>query len=125
MWFWKFHPERVSSNLDARHIYNIADFSIPPQIPSALDRYVNEIHRVNGVLETILNGKDFLVDNKFSYADISFTVWYPLLDWMSSEVPELQGWREKYPNVARWQKTIRERPSVIAAFSEKETAIPN
>ena len=91
------------------------------KIPSAVERYTKEIERVTSVVDKILEGKDYLVANKFSYADISFLVWWPILDWMSSEVPELQGWREKYPNVSRWDKAIRERPAIAAALKERET----
>ncbi|KAF8418943.1 glutathione S-transferase [Tirmania nivea] len=99
IWFWKFHAERI---------------------PSAVERYTKEIERVVSVVDKILEGKNYLVANKFSYADISFLVWWPVIDWMSSEILELQGWRERYPNVARWDKAIRERPAVAAALKEKE-----
>lgn len=100
IWFWKYHSERI---------------------PSALERYTKEMERVLSVVNKILEGKDYLVANKFSYADISFLVWWPLVDWMSTEVPELQGWRERYPNVARWDKSIRERPAIAAALKERDT----
>jgi len=98
VWFAKYHPERI---------------------PSAVTRYANEIHRVLGVLETILTGKTWLVAEKFSYADIAFAVWLPAVDWITPEVPELEGWREKYPNVARWLEAINARPGVAAALKEK------
>lgn len=91
------------------------------KIPSAVERYTKEIERIVSVVDKILEGKDYLVANKFSYADISFLVWWPIVDWMSSELPELQGWREKYPNVARWDKAIRERPAIAAALKERDT----
>lgn len=99
VWFWKYHPERI---------------------PSAVTRYVNEIERVLSVMEKALDGKDYLVANKFSYADISFTVWWPVVDWMSTEYSELQGWKERYPNVARWNEAIRERPAIAAALKARE-----
>ena len=49
-------------------------------IPSAIERYINEVNRVTGVLEGHLAQKDgtkigdgpWLVDNKYSFADIAF-----------------------------------------------------
>lgn len=102
VWFAKYHGERI---------------------PSAVTRYVNEIHRVLSVLETILTGKTWLVAEKFSYADLAFAVWFPAVDWITPEAPELQGWREKYPNVAKWLQAIRERPGVAAALKEKDALL--
>lgn len=90
------------------------------QIPSAIERYAKEIERVLSVVDKILEGKEYLVANKFSYADISFVVWWPVIDLVSAGAPELQGWRERYPNVARWDKAITERPAVIAALKERD-----
>lgn len=44
-------------------------------VQSAKDRYVNEIKRVTKVLDTILEGKQYLVGDKVTYADLSFVTW--------------------------------------------------
>ncbi|KAF1963087.1 glutathione S-transferase [Byssothecium circinans] len=91
IWFQKYHPETV---------------------PSAIDRYLNEVKRVTGVLESHLKkvkelgagGADgpWLVGGKFSYADLSFVPWQAILthvapkekiDW--DEFPEVQGWLKR------------------------------
>lgn len=63
VWFHKFHHEKL---------------------PSAVERYVKEVKRVMGVLETHLAAEKekhpetdgpWLVGNKLSYADISFVQW--------------------------------------------------
>lgn len=88
-----------------------------------MTRYVKEMDRVISVLEQILTGKDYLVANKYSYADLAFTVWWPAVDILATEAPEIENWREKYPNVARWDKAIRDRPAVAAAFKTKQSFI--
>lgn len=50
-WFTRYHPE---------------------QIPSALERYKNEIKRVLSVLESVLSKQDWLVGGKPTIADLSF-----------------------------------------------------
>jgi glutathione S-transferase len=50
-WFTKFHPENV---------------------PSAIKRYKTEIKRVISVLDNVLQGKEYLVGNKLTIADIAF-----------------------------------------------------
>lgn len=51
MWFAKYHSE---------------------QVPSAVDRYIKEIRRVSGVLNKFLEGNQYLVGAKYSYADTVF-----------------------------------------------------
>ena len=116
-------PQRASKYLYGPVPGALSDAFSSLQIPSAVDRYVKEIYRVLSVLETILTGKTWLVAEKFSYADIAFTVWFPVVDWITPDVPALEGWREKYPNVTRWLQAISERPGVAAALKEKEATL--
>ena len=44
----------------------------PEKIPSAVDRYKNEIKRVLGVLDGVLAKQEWLVAGKATIADISF-----------------------------------------------------
>lgn len=90
------------------------------KLPSAIDRYVNEIHRVVGVLEDILekSGKEYLVGDKASYADLAFITWNWALDW----VPQLAGWQEKYPKFTAWNAKLNDRPSVKKIKADKEEA---
>ena len=45
------------------------------KIPSAIERYDNEIKRVFGVLESVLSKQKYLVGNKLTIADLSFITW--------------------------------------------------
>ena len=47
-------------------------FFNPEKIPSAIERYQKEIHRVLGVLESVLSKQQWLVGGRPSAADISF-----------------------------------------------------
>ncbi len=42
------------------------------KIPSAIERYTNEILRVLGVLESVLSKQEWLVGGKLTIADLSF-----------------------------------------------------
>ena len=44
----------------------------PEKVPSAVDRYKNEIKRVLGVLDSVLSQQEWLVGNKPTIADFSF-----------------------------------------------------
>jgi glutathione S-transferase len=42
------------------------------KLPSARERYVKEVERVIGVLNSVLEGKNWLVGDKCTYADLVF-----------------------------------------------------
>ena len=91
----------------------------PEQVPSAFDRYVNEMKRVTGVLEGYLAqqkekyGADsdgpWLVGNKLSYADIAFIPWQILAGrfYRKDQFDE-----DDYPLVKEWLGKMTSRPLV-------------
>jgi GSH-dependent disulfide-bond oxidoreductase len=83
----------------AHHFRNYA----PEKIPYAIDRYTNEAHRLYGVLDKQLAGKDFVAGD-YSIADIASWPWI---------LPEGQGQSlGEFPNLARWDAAMRARPAV-------------
>ncbi|KAM0441259.1 hypothetical protein ACHAPT_000566 [Fusarium lateritium] len=96
-WFTKFHPEKVQS---------------------AIDRYVKEIHRVNGVLERALGDKEWLVGDKCTYADLSFVAWQR---W----APRFGGQDiyDKFPTVGAWMKRMEARPTVQKIYEDQDKAV--
>ena len=101
IWFKKYHPE---------------------QLPSAIDRYLKEIHRVCGVLEGHLakqskgaNGDGlWLVGGNFSYADIAFVPWQVTVGrFLGKDEYNI----EDFPHVKEWLDKMNARESI-----EKVTA---
>jgi glutathione S-transferase len=102
VWFMKYHPEKL---------------------PSAVDRYLNEIKRVTGVLESHLAkqkeehgskaGFDgpWLVGNKLSYADLAWVPWQRGLP----RLFELDGRtfdEDEFPLVKEWLAKMNARETV-------------
>lgn len=79
------------------------------KIPSAIERYRAETLRIMGVLEKILEGKQYMVNDKLSYADIAFVPWQWAVDLLK---PELDGWRDEFPALAAWSGRLEARDSV-------------
>ena len=78
MWFQKAHPEKI---------------------PSAVERYNNEIKRVFGVLDAVLSNQKYLVGDKLTVADLSFVPWNSgVINWLG--VPDLDVDKD-YPALAR------------------------
>ncbi|CAM1511584.1 Fc.00g090970.m01.CDS01 [Cosmosporella sp. VM-42] len=91
VWFHVFHPEDV---------------------PSAKERYIDQVIRVVQVLDKILEGKTYLVGEKCTYADISFIPWNSLVTDGFGGIYEKFEVETKYPNFVAWHKRLNERPAV-------------
>ncbi|RYP73000.1 hypothetical protein DL771_003868 [Monosporascus sp. 5C6A] len=96
VWFTRYHPEKL---------------------PSAVKRYVDEIHRVTGVLEKALEKGDWLVGDKCTYADLSFIAWQRGVPRFVVDI------YEKFPKVGAWMKRMESRPAVRKIIEDQDAAI--
>ena len=81
----------------------------PERIPYAMERYINETHRLYGVLNKQLEGQEFIAGD-YSIADMACYPWI---------VPyERQQQRlEEFPHLARWFHAMAARPAVQRAYA--------
>jgi len=88
------------------------------KIPSAIERYNNEIKRVSQVLEDVLKTtkNNYLVDGRYTIADLSFVPWFEI---SSRILPAEFKFDEAYPTLTKWLNTIRARPAVAKALAER------
>ncbi|KAH8920381.1 glutathione S-transferase [Atractiella rhizophila] len=95
VWFNVFHPEKI---------------------PSAQERYKNEVNRVWSVLEDILSKREWLGGSKCTIADLSFITWN-----LTAALGPLKGIDEpeKYPKVYEWHKKMVEMAPVKKVLEEK------
>ncbi|KAL7268318.1 hypothetical protein RUND412_009064 [Rhizina undulata] len=91
----------------------------PEHLPSAIERYMNEIRRVLSVLENVLKDREYLVEDRVSYADLSFLPW----NWMLDLFPEFAEWRKEFPRVGKWHDALEARESVVKAKRLRAEAI--
>ena len=82
----------------------------PETIPYAVNRYVNEANRLYGVLNKRLEGREYICDDGYSIADIASWGWVAIADWHQIDL-------EQFPNVKRWDETMRARPAVDKGFA--------
>lgn len=95
VWFTRYHPEKIES---------------------AKERYYNEIRRVSGVLDRVLKDKEYLVGNKWSYADLAFIPWFGVVDFLGISLAE-------YPHLQAWLSRQKAKPSVAKALEARAAAI--
>ncbi|MGV6804670.1 MAG: glutathione S-transferase family protein [Ruegeria sp.] len=76
--------------------------------PRPRERYVNEAKRLLNVVETQLQGQDWIAGD-YSIADIALAPWLRSLDFYGAK--EVVGW-DSHPNVASYLDRFLERPAV-------------
>lgn len=96
-WFIKFHPKKVQS---------------------AIERYQKEIHRVCGVLESVLQKQEWLVGEKCTYADLCFVAWQRFGPRFGGE-----DLYENFPKVGAWMKRMEVRETVTKVYADQDRAI--
>ena len=76
----------------------------PEDLPYAKKRYTDETHRLYGVLNKRLEGREFVADD-YSIADMAIVGWATLWERQQMDIAE-------FANVKRWLDTMLARPAV-------------
>ena len=84
----------------------------PEQIPYAKNRYLREAQRHYEVLDGHLEGRDYIVSDEFTIADVAAWGW---IDKAAVVLGE-EG-LAPYPNLKRWFDSVNNRPAVAVARS--------
>lgn len=79
----------------------------------AVQRYVGETERLYGVLDARLAGRQYVVGDKFTIADISLLGWANIATFSGIDI-------DQFPNVKAWLERVLERPAV-----KKGLAVPS
>jgi GST-like protein len=87
----------------AGQVHHFKNYAIET-LTYAINRYVNEVNRLYGVMNLRLNDREFIA-GKYSIADMACVGW-------------VNGWSrqgqdiEEFPNLKRWLETVKARPAV-------------
>jgi GST-like protein len=76
----------------------------PERIPYAIKRYRDEVHRLFGVLNRRLDGREYVCDD-YSIADMAIVGWASGYESHEIDIDE-------FPNAKRWLATMKARPAV-------------
>jgi len=80
----------------------------PEKLPYAIDRYTKEAHRLYGVLDRRLEGREYVCD-EYSIADMACWPWIILHERQGIDLAE-------FPNLQRWHEKMKTRPGVQRGF---------
>jgi glutathione S-transferase len=86
------------------------------KVPSAVERYRNEILRVSKVLDKHLEGKQYFVGDKFSFVDVAFFPWQSNVSFVFDEGFDAA---KEFPHVEAWLNRLKARPAVVKAIEER------
>lgn len=81
----------------------------PEQVPYAINRYTNEIHRLYGVMNKRLADRPFLA-GAYSIADMACVGWVKPFERQGQDIGE-------FPHLKRWLESILDRPAVKRAYA--------
>jgi len=84
------------------------------QLDSAKQRYVDEAIRIVKVIDGALEGREWLVGDKCTYADLAYVSWSAVLPLFMHSRSEWDI--ENHPNFKRWHEAMMSRPSVQKAM---------
>ena len=87
------------------------------KLPSAIDRYKNEIKRVLGVLESVLSKQTWLVEDKYTIADLSFIPWNEFA--FTAIIKDDVDVEKEYPATYKWHNTMKQREAVQKVYKIK------
>ncbi len=88
-------------------VHHFAKYN-PGKAPYAEERYLKEAQRLYKVLNTQLEGKDFICGD-YSIADIACWPWVSRFEWQQVDL-------NKFPNVKRWYEKVAARPAVQKGY---------
>jgi GST-like protein len=90
----------------------------PEAIAYAKERYRKETERLLGVLDTQLEGRDFIAGDAYSIADMACYPWISPYDRAPLDLTP-------FANVRRWQAAIRARPATKRAYALTKQVSPD
>jgi GST-like protein len=83
----------------------------------AIDRYLNEVNRLYGVLDRRLADREFVAGD-YSIADMASYPWVIIWDRQGQKI-------EDFPNIKRWLDAIKARPATERAYAIVKEVNPN
>ena len=75
------------------------------KVPYAINRYFNECRRLYGVLDSRLEGREYIANDEVSIADFCTVPWVFRHDWQEIDLDEFR-------NVKRWYDNMMQRPAL-------------
>jgi len=80
------------------------------KVPYAINRYFNECRRLYAVLDSRLEGREYIANDEVSIADFCTVPWVFRHDWQEIDLDEFR-------NVKRWYDNMMQRPALTRGMN--------
>ena len=80
------------------------------KVPYAINRYFNECRRLYAVLDSRLEGREYIANDEVSIADFCTVPWVFRHDWQEIDLVEFR-------NVKRWYDNMMQRPALTRGMN--------
>ena len=80
------------------------------KVPYAINRYFKECRRLYGVLDSRLEGREYIANDEVSIADFCTVPWVFRHDWQEIDLVEFR-------NVKRWYDNMMQRPALTRGMN--------
>lgn len=91
-------------------------------LPSVQSRYAQEILHVVSGLDNALKGKEWLVSNKCTWADLAFVPWNLQIGYLLQGYEGENKWnKEAFPAFTNWHERMLSRAGVRRAIAKMST----
>ena len=80
------------------------------KVPYAINRYFKECRRLYGVLDSRLEGREYIANDEVSIADFCTVPWVFRHDWQEIDLDE-------FKNVKRWYDNMMQRPALTRGMN--------
>ena len=87
----------------------------PEKVEYGIDRYTREVSRLYGVLDRQLQGRAFVAGDAYSIVDMAIYPWIVPFEAHGQALSD-------FPHLARWFKSVRERPATVKVYEDPSTA---
>jgi glutathione S-transferase len=88
-----------------------------------IERYRKEVIRIMTVLNASLEGKEYLVGNKCTAADLAFMTWGATVPVLLGDSFPSMNFAVTHPNSHAWIRRMMARESVQKVFADKKKAM--
>ena len=78
---------------------------------------------MTGVLDKALSGRQWLVGDKCTFADLAFVPWQNMVGMIVQDKDVEQDFARSFPNVQAWMERMKQMPAVVKVLQDKDNAM--
>ncbi|KAF8589201.1 glutathione S-transferase [Ramaria rubella] len=115
VWEWLFYQVSGLGPSQGQVNWFVHRHDVKELHPSVTERYINECYRIYNTLDKALEGQEYLVNGRFTVADIAYYPWIKIAGFATLDL-------SRFPNIQAYFERIKALPSVVKAYEKQAAA---